>query len=110
MIDGGFLGYIPYFSVQQLLVSLYLGVGNVAVFKGYSMRWWIFIACIVLGTFMGIFFQHFAVTAPLFRDIVSFNVNIGQIDLLAVKFGFQFGMRLNLGTLFGGIIGLWVAR
>ena len=74
------------------------------------MRWLLFLACVVLGTFMGIFFQHFGVTAPLFRDIVNFTVGVEQIDLLAVNFGFHLGLRMNLGTLFGGIAGIWVAR
>lgn len=74
------------------------------------MRWLLFLACVVLGTFMGIFFQHFSVTAPLFRDIVNFTVGVEQIDLLAVNFGFHLGLRMNLGTLFGGIVGVWVAR
>ena len=77
---------------------------------GYSVRWLLFLACVVLGTFLGIFFQHFAVTAPLFRDIVDFKFAVGDIDLLAVRFGFNFGLRMNLGTLFGGIAGILVAR
>ena len=78
--------------------------------KGHSVRWLLFVACVVLGTFLGIFFQHFSTTAPLFRDIVNFNVNVGEIDLLALRFGFHFGVRMNLGTLFGGVVGLFVAR
>ena len=82
-----------------------------AVLRGsYSVKWLLFVACVVLGTFLGIFFQHFAVTAPLFRDIVDFKFGVGEIDLLAVKFGFNFGLRMNLGTLFGGIAGLLVVR
>ncbi len=78
--------------------------------RGYSVRWLLFLACIVLGTFLGIFFQHFDVTAPLFRDIVNFTLGVDEIDLLAVKFGFHLGLRMNLGTLFGGIAGIWMAR
>jgi hypothetical protein len=79
-------------------------------FRGVSLRWWIFLACVVLGTFLGIFFQRFDVTAPLFRDVVRFEVDVRNIDLLALDFGFHFGLRLNLGTFFGGVAGLWAAR
>lgn len=69
-----------------------------------------FVACVVLGTFVGIFFQHFSTTAPLFRDIVSFRVNVDEVDLLALRFGFHFGLRMNLGTFFGAIAGLLCLR
>ncbi len=75
-----------------------------------SVRWLFFLACVILGTFIGIFFQHFSVTAPLFRDIVRFNVGVNEIDLLAINFGAHFGLRMNLGTFFGGVVGLWLAR
>lgn len=77
---------------------------------GYSVRWLIFLVCIILGTFMGIFFQHFSVTAPLFRDVVDLKFGIGEVDLLAIRFSFDFALRMNLGTLFGGIAGLLVTR
>ncbi|MDR1514665.1 MAG: hypothetical protein LBS45_03140 [Synergistaceae bacterium] len=81
-----------------------------AIIRGYSTRWLIFLACVILGTFIGIFFQHFSTTAPLFRDIVNFNLGVNEVDLLAVNFGFHFGLRMNLGTFLGGIIGLLVTR
>lgn len=81
-----------------------------AVARGYSVRWLLFFACVVFGTFMGMFFQRFGVTAPLFKDIANFTVGVERIDLLAVNFGFHLGLRMNLGTLFGGIAGIWAAR
>ena len=80
------------------------------VTRGYSLKWLLFLSCIVLGTFLGIFFQHFSVTAPLFRDIVNFNVGVSEVDLLALKFGFHFGLRMNLGTFFGGVVGLFFVK
>jgi hypothetical protein len=29
-----------------------------------------------------------------------------EIDLIAMSFGFNFGLRMNIGTLIGGIVGL----
>jgi hypothetical protein len=78
--------------------------------KGYSARWLIFVSCVILGTFIGIFFQHFSTTAPIFRDVINFTVGVDELDLLAVKFGFHFGLRMNLGTFFGGVAGLLAAR
>jgi hypothetical protein len=78
--------------------------------KGYSTKWLIFAACVILGTFIGIFFQHFSTTAPLFKDIVNFTLGVDEVDLLALKFGFHFGLRMNLGTFFGGVTGLLVTR
>jgi hypothetical protein len=78
--------------------------------RGYSTRWLIFAACVILGTFLGVFFQHFSTTAPLFRDIVDFSLGVEEVDLLAVKFGVHFGLRMNLGTFLGGVIGLVAAR
>jgi hypothetical protein len=78
--------------------------------KAHSFRWMFFVLCVILGTFLGIFFQHFNTTAPLFKDIISFTVGVEEMDLLAVRFGFHFGIRMNLGTFLGGVIGLMAAR
>ncbi|MDR0648676.1 MAG: hypothetical protein LBF92_05020 [Synergistaceae bacterium] len=81
-----------------------------AIIRGYSTRWLLFLACVVLGTFIGIFFQHFSTTAPLFKDIVNFRIGFEDLDMLAFNFGFHFGLRMNLGTFLGGVIGLFVTR
>jgi hypothetical protein len=78
--------------------------------KGYSTRWLLFVACVILGTFIGIFFQSFSTTAPLFKDVIDFTLGVENIDLLAVRFGFHFGLRMNLGTFIGGVIGLIAAK
>ncbi|MDR1885088.1 MAG: hypothetical protein LBQ56_02350 [Synergistaceae bacterium] len=78
--------------------------------KAHSTRWLLFVACVILGTFIGIFFQHFSTTAPLFRDIVDFNVGVSDVDLLAARFGFHFGLRMNLGTFLGGAAGLFLVK
>jgi hypothetical protein len=82
----------------------------VAGIKIYSTRWLIFVACVILGTFIGIFLQNFSTTAPLFKDIVKFNLGVEEIDMLAVNLGFHFVLRINLGTFFGGVIALWAAK
>jgi len=81
-----------------------------AVLRTNSGKWLVVFFCTVLGTFLGVFFQHFSVTAPLFRDIVDLSAGPVSADLLALRFSFGFGLRLNLGTLFGGLVGLWITR
>jgi hypothetical protein len=80
------------------------------VMKSSQARWLIFAVCVVLGTFIGIFFQRFTTTAPLFVDIVNFNLGVDEVDMLAVRFGFHFGLRMNLGSFLGGVIGLLATR
>ncbi|MDR3331408.1 MAG: hypothetical protein LBT08_02155 [Synergistaceae bacterium] len=78
--------------------------------RSYSARWLLFAACVILGTFIGIFLQGFAATASIFRDVVSFGAGLGKVDLLALWFGFDFGFRMNLGTFLGGVAGLFLVR
>lgn len=78
--------------------------------KSSALRWGLLFACLVIGTWIGIFFQHFEATAMLFTNIVDVSLDIKEIDLAMIKFGFLFALKLNLGTLIGGIIGIWLAR
>ena len=78
--------------------------------KSLSMRWGIIVLCLLLGTWFGIFMQRFPATAQLFTNVVDFSVDIREIDIIMVRFGFLFAMKLNLGTLIGGIVGIWAAR
>lgn len=81
-----------------------------ALTKSGTLRWGLLFLCIILGTWLGIFLQRFAITAPLFSNVVDFVVDIRQIDLVMLNFGFHFGLNLNLGTLFGGLIGISLVR
>jgi hypothetical protein len=75
-----------------------------------GFRWWIFFACTVLGTFLGIFFQRFDVTASLFRNLIDLGFDLKDLNLLAADLGFRFYLHMNLGTFLGGAVGLWLAR
>ncbi|NLV81889.1 MAG: hypothetical protein GXZ18_02625 [Synergistaceae bacterium] len=81
-----------------------------ALVRSTTLRCLIIFLCLVLGTWVGIFLQQYSSTAPLFTNIVDFVIDINKIDLLMIKIGFLFAVKLNLGTVIGGIIGIWAIR
>ena len=81
-----------------------------AVVKSGTMRWGVIFLCMILGTGLGFFLQDFSATALLFSNIVDFTVDVREIDLLMLRLGFLFGVKLNLGTLIGAVAGIVIAR
>ncbi|MDR1472448.1 MAG: hypothetical protein LBS75_07980 [Synergistaceae bacterium] len=81
-----------------------------SIAKISAHKWLIFIACVIFGTLLGIFFQHFETTVPIFKDIANFRIAVRKVDLLALSFGFDFALRMNLGTFVGGVVGLLFIR
>ncbi|MEG1603645.1 MAG: hypothetical protein RRY12_01530 [Cloacibacillus sp.] len=81
-----------------------------ALFKNYSIRWGIIFLCLVMGTWLGIFFQRFPATAVLFANVVDFSVDIKEINFVMIRLGFLFALKLNLGTLIGAITGIFITR
>jgi len=78
--------------------------------KSVQLRCGLIFLCLVLGTWFGVFMQQFVPAAKFFANVVDFAVDIKQIDLVMIKFGFYFAMKLNLGTLLGGFAGIWIVR
>lgn len=81
-----------------------------ALVKSASIRWSVIFLCMILGTWFGLFLQRFSATALLFSNIVDFTVDVREIDLLMLRFGFLFALKLNLGTLIGAIAGIVITR
>jgi hypothetical protein len=81
-----------------------------AVGKGPGARWSILILAILLGTMLGAYLQGFDATRPLFRDVSRAGFDIHEIDLIFGTVGFKLFLRLNLGSLLGGLFGLWIIR
>lgn len=81
-----------------------------AVMSSRSTRWAMVILLLLLGTFMGVYLQRFSMTSLLFRDVVNTGFDLKNVDLVFLRFGFMFGVRLNLGSLLGALAGLWIAR
>jgi hypothetical protein len=72
--------------------------------------WIVVILCLMMGGFAGKMMQMFSFSAPLFRDLLSFGLDSGHVDVIAFSFRVSFGMDFNLGTFLGGVIGVWLAR
>ena len=66
--------------------------------KNSSIRWGVILLCMILGTWLGLFFQRFPATSVLFANVVM------------VRIGFLFALKLNLGTLIGAITGIVITR
>lgn len=75
-----------------------------------AMRWGMFCICLVMGTWFGLFMQRFGIASAVFSNFVDFTIDIRQIDLAMLKIGFLFALRMNVGTIIGGVIGMLIAR
>lgn len=75
-----------------------------------AMRWGVFFICLVMGTWFGLFMQRFGVVSAVFANFVDFTIDIRQIDLAMLRLGFLFALRINAGTIIGGILGILIAR
>lgn len=78
--------------------------------KSLPMRWGLLFFCLIIGTWFGIFMHRFPATALLFTNVVDFTIDIREIDLIMLRFGLLLAVKLNLGTLIGGVVGVWAAR
>ena len=63
-----------------------------------------------LGTWLGIFLQRFSASASLFSNVIDFVIDVKQIDLIMIRFGFYFALKMNLGTLIGAVAGIVASR
>jgi hypothetical protein len=81
-----------------------------AIGKGPGSKWSILILAIALGTMLGAYLQGFEATASVFRDVTRAGFDIQEVDMIFGKLGFKFFLRLNLGSLLGGLFGLWIIR
>ncbi|MFA0888590.1 MAG: hypothetical protein ACC613_05760 [Synergistales bacterium] len=81
-----------------------------AVGKGPGSKWSVLILAIILGTMLGAYMQGFQATESLFRDVTRTGFDLHEMDLIFGTIGFKLFLRLNLGSLLGGLFGLWVIR
>ncbi len=81
-----------------------------ALAKGAGSRWSILILAVLLGTMLGAYLQGFEATQALFRDVTRAGFDVHEIDLIFGTVGFKLFLRLNLGSLLGGLFGLWIIR
>lgn len=78
--------------------------------SGRSGRLAMVFLCLLLGTFMGVYLQRFSLTSLVFRDVVNTGFDLSNVDLVFMRFGLMFGVRLNFGSLLGALAGLWLTR
>lgn len=64
----------------------------------------------ILGTWGGFYCQRIPALASVFMNVVDFSFDIKQIDIIMLRFGFFFALKLNLGTILGALFGIWAAR
>lgn len=81
-----------------------------AMGKSPGSRWSILVLAILLGTMLGVYLQGVDATRPLFRDVTRAGFDFHEIDLIFGTVGLKFFLRLNLGSLLGGLFGLWIIR
>jgi hypothetical protein len=72
--------------------------------------WGLLLLAALLGTVLGIFCQRIPLLAPYFRTLAAPGLHVETVDLIFVTFGFKFFFQVNLGTLLGGMVGLWLVR
>lgn len=70
--------------------------------------WWLVVLLVFFGTAVGVFLQRFGGLDTLFRDFARAGFDLREVDLVFVQFGLSFFLRINLGTLLGGVVGLWL--
>ena len=78
--------------------------------KGTATKWSIIFLSIALGTLLGVYLQGFEATKSVFRDVTRAGFDMREIDLVFGSLGFKLFFRLNLGSLIGGLFGLWIIR
>jgi len=81
-----------------------------ALVKSGRFRWGIILLFLIMGTWLGIFMQRFSTTAALFTNFVDFAIDLKQVDLIMLSFGFHVALKINLGTIIGAIAGIGVSR
>lgn len=78
--------------------------------KSSSVRYGVIFLCLILGTWCGFYLQRFSATASIFANVVDFTIDVKEINFVMFKIAFLFALKLNLGTLLGGIVGIWTVR
>ncbi len=79
-----------------------------AILSGIRKKWWLLVLIVILGTLLGIYLRRFSITEPYFRNFFSPGFNIGEVDLAFADFAIRFYFHCNLGTIVGGILGIWI--
>ncbi len=78
--------------------------------KSSSFKYGVIFLCLILGTWCGFYLQRFSAAASIFANVVDFTIDINEMNFVMFRVAFMFALKLNLGTLLGGIVGIWTVR
>ena len=79
-----------------------------AFFSGTGKKWLILVIALIIGTLSGMYLERFPILKPYFGKFFSPGFDIADLDLAFADFSMKFYFHCNLGTLIGGILGIWI--
>jgi len=75
-----------------------------------TRKWFFLVLSLLIGTLLGYYLQQFDPLSRFFEDFLSLGFDLKRMDLAFLDIGLSFHLHCNLGTLMGGLLGLWVLR
>lgn len=79
-----------------------------AILSGNRKKWWIILIALVTGSLAGIYLRRFDILEPYFRTFFSPGFSLDELDLVFASFSISFHFHCNLGTIIGGVLGIWI--
>ncbi len=64
-----------------------------ALVRSGGLKWGLLLLFLILGTWLGIFLQRFDAFAALFANVIDFSIDVRQVDLIMLRFGFHFALK-----------------
>ena len=65
---------------------------------------------IFVGTMAGHYLYQFEPLSRFFDDLMTLGFDMKRLDLVFMDMGLYFHLNCNLGTILGGIAGLWIMK
>ncbi|MCF7935266.1 MAG: DUF4321 domain-containing protein [Synergistales bacterium] len=75
-----------------------------------TKRWLVIVVCIVLGTLAGLLLHRLGLLFPYFSPLPAVGFDLRELDLVFMRCGLSISFRVNLGTLIGAVVGIWLSR
>jgi len=65
---------------------------------------------LLVGTMVGHYLYQFKPLSRFFDDLLTIGFDMKRLDLAFIDMGLYFRLNCNLGTILGGIAGLWIMK